>query len=262
MDRPPVGEPDIAAVAALMGEPSRARVLLALADGRALPASALAAEAGVAASTASEHLSHLVGAGLLGVEAHGRHRYYRLAGAPVGQALEALARLAPSRSAISTRERSRAEGLRRGRLCYDHLAGRLGIAVLQGLLDRGAVVRLDGGRTTARRAGDRLAAPVPRSPYTLGPHLGEVAAALGLDLADLGRHRRPLVRCCVDWSEQAHHLAGALGAAVTERLLGQGWVRRGAGPRSVVVTGPGADALLHHLGVRWDPGPSPGGGPG
>ncbi|HUY60465.1 MAG TPA: transcriptional regulator, partial [Candidatus Dormibacteraeota bacterium] len=174
--------------------------------------------------------------------------------------LEALARLAPPRRATSLREGTRAEARRRGRLCYDHLAGRLGIAVLQGFLDRGALVRLDGRATPARRAGDRLAAPVRQGPYAPGPHLEAVAAALDLDLAELGRRRRPLLSCCVDWSEQGHHLAGALGAAVAERLLGQGWVRRGAVPRSVAVTELGADALLQHLGVHWEIRPAPVGG--
>ena len=128
------GDADIAHVAALFGDPTRARMLLALSDGRALPASLLAQEAGVAASTASEHLGRLTQAGLLAVESWGRHRYYRLAGADVASVVEALARLAPMAPVRSLRGSDRLRALRQARTCYDHLAGRLGTALMEALL--------------------------------------------------------------------------------------------------------------------------------
>src|SRR4051794_41137867 len=123
------GDADIAALGSVLAEPARARILLALGDGRALPAGLLASEAGVAASTASEHLGRLVDSGLVTVHPQGRHRYFRLAGPEVGELIENLARLAPAAPVRSLREHTRAHAVRSARTCYDHLAGRLGVTV-------------------------------------------------------------------------------------------------------------------------------------
>src|SRR5918911_4958178 len=133
------GDADLAAVGALLAEPARARMLAALGDGRALPASVLAAEARVAPSTASEHLAKLVGGGLLAVESRGRRRYFRLYGPEIGDALEAVSRIAPAEPVRSLRESTRAEALRLARPCYDHLAGALGTALMDALVERGIV---------------------------------------------------------------------------------------------------------------------------
>src|SRR4051794_17364935 len=138
------GDTDLAALGGVLADRSRARILLALGDGRALPASVLASEAGVAASTASGHLGKLVEAGLLDVEAQGRHRYYRLAGPHVGELIEMLARVAPAGPVRSLREGTRAHALRTARTCYDHVAGRLGVALFGALIESGAVVGGDG----------------------------------------------------------------------------------------------------------------------
>ncbi|HZY77622.1 MAG TPA: winged helix-turn-helix domain-containing protein, partial [Jatrophihabitantaceae bacterium] len=160
---------DIAPVAALFADPSRARIVSALVDRRALPASVLAAEAGVSASTASEHLGRLVEGGVLRVERSGRHRYYRLAGPDVAAAVESLAAIAPQPPVRSLRESTRAAALRRARTCYDHLAGRLGVAVTAALVEADALRRTDGGTGVQRASGDRLSAPVRTHPYRLGP---------------------------------------------------------------------------------------------
>jgi DNA-binding transcriptional ArsR family regulator len=243
------GEVDVASVAALFADPSRARMLTALTDGRALPASVLAAESGVAASTASEHLGRLVHGGLLEVERSGRHRYYRLANERVAAAIESLALVAPRRPVRSLRESTRAAALRRARTCYDHLAGRLGVAVTEGLITHGALTRTDGRSGAGRGGGDRLSSPVAVHPYELGPHAGEVFGRLGVDLAALDPRARPVLRFCVDWSEQRHHLAGALGAALLARLLDAGWLRRLPSHRAVEVTAAGRDGLAAVLGV-------------
>src|SRR3954463_8783026 len=125
-----LGDADIAVPAALLGERGRARIMMALADGRALPASVLASEAGVAASTASEHLAKLLDAGLLAVEHHGRHRYFRIGDARVLPAGEARAQLARAPPVRWLKEGPRAEALRSARVCYDHMAGRLGVAIM------------------------------------------------------------------------------------------------------------------------------------
>src|SRR5436190_1559997 len=138
------GDTDLAALGSVLAERSRARMLLALGDGRALPASVLASEAGVAASTASGHLARLVDAGLLDVDVQGRHRYYRLAGPQVAELIETLARVAPTAPVRSLREGTRAHALRAARTCYDHIAGRLGVDIFAALIAGGAVRGGDG----------------------------------------------------------------------------------------------------------------------
>ena len=141
---PSVGDADIAAVAALFADPARCAVLLALDDGRALPASILAEEAGVTRSTASSHLTKLTDAGLLAVETHGRHRYYRLTGPQVGELLEQLVRMAPPKPVRSLREGTKAARLRSARTCYDHFAGRLGVELMTSLLQQKVLTGGDG----------------------------------------------------------------------------------------------------------------------
>lgn len=247
--RPLYGYADIAAVGALLADATRARMMIGLADGRALPASVLAAESGVAASTASEHLARLVEGGLLTVERSGRHRYYRIANSRVGAAIEALAVLAPTRPVRSLRESTRAAALRRARSCYDHLAGRLGVAVTEALLDRQALTRTDGVAGTARAQGDPISAPMTDHPYRLGPNAEPLFAELGVDLDAARGRRRPLLRFCVDWSEQRHHLSGALGAAVLTRMETAGWVERPGTRRTLRLTDSGARVLDRVLGV-------------
>lgn len=133
------GDADIAATGRLIGEPARARILMALGDGRSLPAGVLASEARVAPSTASEHLAQLVAGGLLAVLEQGRHRYYRLAGPEVGRVIEAMAAVAPPAPVTSLRDGTRAAAVRSARTCYDHLAGRLGVALFESLLEAGHV---------------------------------------------------------------------------------------------------------------------------
>jgi DNA-binding transcriptional ArsR family regulator len=244
---------DIAPVAALFADRTRARIVSTLADGRALPASVIAQESGVSASTASEHLGRLVSGGVLAVEQSGRHRYYRLAGPEVGAALEALAVIAPQPPVRSLRESTRAAAMRRARTCYDHLAGRVGVAVTEALIDRSALVRTDGLAGARRGRRDRLSAPVAAHPYELGPRAEPVFAGLGVDLArllDRPRSARPLLRFCVDWSEQRHHLAGALGAAVLTAFEDVGWLRRRPSGRAVDVSADGVRGLAAALGVQ------------
>lgn len=241
------GDADIARTAALFADPARVRVLLALADGRALAASVLAAEARLSAPGVSAHLAKLRAAGLVVAEKSGRHRFYRLAGPDPAELLETLARFSPSQPVTSLREGTRAAALRTARTCYDHLAGRLGVAVTSALLARGA---LAGAPDTRRRAGDRISAPLREHPYSLGPAAEPVFGELGIDLAAASTGRRPLLKFCLDWSEQRHHLAGALGAAVATRFTEAGWVRRRAeAHRAIRLTPEGARALAVHLGL-------------
>ena len=240
------GDADIATVAAVLADPARCRVLAALGDGRALPASMLASEAGVAPSTASEHLARLVRAGLLTVERHGRHRYFRLAGPQVADLLEALARVAPPAPVRSLREGTRSQALRYARTCYDHVAGRVGVAMMDALLDKG---HLEGDRAWDGLAGgDRPSAPGRAIRYGLTGQGTAFLQEFGADLDGLPP-RRPAVAYCVDWSEQRPHLAGGVGAALTARLFALGWLRRAERGRAVHLTDQGRAGFAEVRGV-------------
>jgi DNA-binding transcriptional ArsR family regulator len=243
------GDADIAALGAVLGDRARCRVLLAVADGRALAASVLASEAGVSASTASVHLRKLVDADLLRFESHGRHRYYRLAGPHVGRLLEVLAEHAPPAPIRSLREGTRAHAVRQARYCYDHLGGRLGVALMDGLLERGI---LEGHADPERNGHDRLSAPGREVDYRLTDLGAAWMLDFGIDPDVLGRRPRPLIRYCLDWSEQRHHLAGGLGAALAERLFALGWLKPAERGRAVLLTAAAADGLRSALGIELD----------
>ncbi len=241
------GDTDIAALAAVLSDRGRARMLAALGDGRALPASVLADEAGVAASTASEHLRKLSAAGLVSAERHGRQRYFRLAGPHIGDLLEAMARVAPAAPVRSLREGTRAHAIREARTCYDHLAGKLGTDLFAALLRRGVIEGGDGTFDPERAREDRLSSPGWDVEYRLGDQ--QPLEELGIELPT---GRRPLIRYCIDWSEQRHHLGGGLGAALANRLFELGWVVRAAGSRAVHVTPAGSAGLERHFQVTGD----------
>ena len=241
------GDVDLAVVGNLVAEPARARILLALLDGRALPAGVLAAEAGVAASTASAHLGRLVAGGFLTVETQGRHRYYWLAGPEVAGALEGLAAVAPTTPVRSLRDDTRARALRRARTCYDHLAGELGVALLAALLRKGALVGHDGSFLPGV---DRLSGASPGTCYRLTERGRRFLDEIGVAHDAAGR--RPLIRHCVDWTEQRHHLAGRLGAGLASHLFAAGWIERGSIGRSVQVTDTGVRALSANFDVECE----------
>lgn len=221
----------IAAVAELIGEPARAAMLLALVDGRAMPAGELARAAGVSAQSASAHLSKLVGGGLLSVQSEGRHRYYRMASPEVGQAVEALGGISTIPREPGVARPPEARALYNARWCYDHLAGRVAVE-LTSALERSGVIQLQGERD-----------------YDLGPEGPDWFAALGLDAAVLRRSRRAFARRCLDWTERRPHLAGALGAALSSRLMALGWVARLPKTRALRITHRGAREMDHRFGI-------------
>lgn len=239
------GDPDVAAVAALFADQRRARVLMALSDGRALPAGRLAQEAGVAASTVSNHLALLLNHGLLTATQQGRHRYYRLATPRVEKILEALAELAPQRPITSLRENTRARALRAGRTCYNHLAGQAGVRLFADMIDNGWVTGGDGRHLTGSVI-DRLSAAGKGTHYRLTEHGASALSTWGVP--DTVLTTTTPLRYCVDWTEQAHHLAGPLGRAITQRLLELGWIVRGTVPRSILTNDQGTKHLTQLLG--------------
>jgi DNA-binding transcriptional ArsR family regulator len=242
------GDVDLAAVGALVADRRRCQILLALNDGRALPASVLADEAGVARSTASSHLAKLTEAGFLTVRTEGRNRYYRIAGPQVGELLEKLTALAPTRPVRSLREGSRAAQLRCARTCYDHLAGRLGVGLMTAMLDRGQLTGGDGEHHPSADGTDRLSAPGHDLDYQVTAPGWTFLGELGVQVPDT---RRQLIRYCVDWSEQRHHLAGALGRSILDRFLAADWVRRRDHNRGIRVTPAGEAVLADRFGIAW-----------
>jgi DNA-binding transcriptional ArsR family regulator len=237
-----LGDADIAAVGALLADPGRCRMLVALGDGRALPASRLAVEAGVSASTASSHLRKLGDAGMLEVEVSGRHRYYRLAGAQIADLIETLQRLAPATPIRSLRAGTRAKALRDARTCYDHLAGRLGVGLMSSLLQSGYLDGGDGQRTED----DPTVGQAHEIDYTLTPSGSRFLDDFGVTIPP---SRRPAIRYCVDWTEQRHHLAGRLGRGLRDRIGELGWVEPARADRAVVVTEAGRCGFADTFGI-------------
>ena len=223
---------DLAALGRLLAVPARAAMVDALFDGRAWSVGALAAAAGVSPSTASEHLQALAAGGLVSSAREGRERRYRIASDAIAAALESLSTLAPLRPAHGLRAVTRGEAMRAARTCYDHLAGRLGVDVADGLVSAGVLQPPEHGF-----------APTGRGALALG--------SVGIDVAALAALKRPTTLACLDWSEQRPHLAGALGAELLRTLESAGGVERLSPGRAVRLRPAGRD-LLARLGVAID----------
>lgn len=226
------GEPNLAVIAALIAEPGRAAMLIALADGRALPAGELAAIAGLSAQGASAHLARLMAGGFLAMEREGRHRYYRLANMQVAAALEGLAGLACPLDPARPVRSPAAEALRQARSCYDHLAGELGVQVASVLGERGFLVATGSKRLAITAEGAAW-----------------FTATLGIEVAALRPGRHGVARRCLDWTARRHHLAGPLGSQLLKRLLEIGWLGRLPETRALRVTPLGRRRLRAALGI-------------
>ena len=199
--------PDISQIAALIGNPANANMLMALVAGPALTATELAQEAGLMLSTASGHLAKLKKAGLVAIARQGRHRYFRLADPDVVAALEGLMPVAARAGHMRVRTGPRDPELRRARSCYDHLAGDLAVKMFDRFVDRALLAR-HGDDVRPTQTGRRF------------------FAKSGIDVGALTRSRRALCRCCLDWSERKFHLGGTLGAAIFDKVLAERWAAR------------------------------------
>jgi len=211
-------DPNIAGLAALIADPVRAQMAYALMDGRALTAGELARVGGVTAQTASTHLAQLADGGLLAVARQGRHRYYRISGADAAGLLEQMAVVAGTldRRAVP-RTGPRDPRMREARVCYDHLAGSMGVRLFSGLIENGTL-RGEDEAVSLTRTGE------------------DVLGSLGIDIGALRGKRRPVCRTCIDWSERRPHLAGGLGAALLDHFLSDGWAHRVEGARTLTFT--------------------------
>lgn len=222
---------NLSATAFLIADAARACMLTALADGRALPAGELAHAAGVTAQTASSHLAKLLDGGLLSVEQQGRHRYYRLAGPDVGAALESLAVISTQRIVRRKSAGTQARGLRLARCCYDHLAGQVGVAITEFMVDRGYLSRGNEKR------------------FEVTPLGAAWFGRLGLEIRTLTPGRHGIAWQCLDWTERRHHMAGPLGVQFLALLGSKGWVKRTPSSRALQVTPEGWIGLRDEMGL-------------
>jgi DNA-binding transcriptional ArsR family regulator len=222
-------EPDIETLARTIGDPTRIRMLNLLMEGRALTAKELAYGAGVEPATATAHLKRLLADRLVTIAAQGRHKYVRLASPEIAQLMELLMALAPRAEVRRPVPRVEAS-LRHARMCYDHLAGELGIGVTDALVKQGLLRKEDDAFAVTRRGESWF-------------------AEMGIDLAALRGKRRKFAAQCLDWSERRDHLGGALGAALATRLLDLGWITRKRNSRAVNVTELGQRKLTQQLGL-------------
>ncbi len=221
---------DLAALGRLIGDPNRAQILQVLLGGLPQSGSALASAVGISRSLASAHLKKLTAGGLVRAERSGRQQLYSIAAQPVADALEILLLFAPASPVRSLSGSARMRNLRWARMCYDHLAGTVGVAVTEALAAQDVIGSQDGA-------------------WVLGPAGAGVLGELGISVGSLPRRSRPLLRPCMDWTERRHHLAGSLGAALADELLRRGWVRRQEGSRIITVTPAGRTGLKSWLGV-------------
>jgi DNA-binding transcriptional ArsR family regulator len=221
-------EADLSSLAALISDPARGRILIALLDGRSLPATELAQRAGITCQTASSHLAKLTAGRLLRVVPQGRHRYYRIANARVADLLESMARFAPKKEADHPGPKS---PIQIARTCYNHLAGNFGVRLTEAIVDR-AYLRAVGRDYQLTRKG------------------GEWFSDLAIDTDALRKSGRVFARQCLDWSERRNHLAGALGSALAEQLFERGWIEHLRGSRAVQITDVGHRELKRRLGLQ------------
>lgn len=221
--------------AALIADPARSIILTTLLDGRALPAGELAHAAGITAQTASSHLGKLLAGGLVSMESQGRHRYYRLAGPDVASAMEALAAISPELPARKKTLTPAARRLQLARCCYDHLAGRLGVAIAGALVDR-AILAIDG------------------EGYRVTPE-GRVwlLEQLAIDVGELKAGRSGVGKRCLDLTERRHHVGGPLGAALLAAWYARGWLRSLPHSREVVMSRAGVDGFAALIGLKFVP---------
>ena len=216
--------PQLAEVAQLAADPGRANILSTLMDGRALTAGELAAVAGVTPQTTSSHLAKLVERELLTVEKRGPRRFYRLATPLVARMLEGMMNVAVTGLPRFRPPSKIDDQMRRARTCYDHLAGELGVALTDSMIERGHLtLEADAGELTAQGS--------------------KFLAGLGIDLNSPGRSRRAFCRPCLDWSERRPHLAGRVGASIANLAFARDWIRRRPQGRSVEITEDGIAAF-------------------
>lgn len=223
-------EKEFTEITSLIGDPVRSKVLWSLMDGRAYTATELSIFADTSAQNISMHLSRLVKADLLSVEKQGRHRYYRFSRQEVAYAIEALSNLVPGKSEERNMPVEADSAIRYCRTCYDHLAGKVGVAITGSLLRHQHIIQ-------------------NKNSFSLTNKGRKQFLDLGVDIASLEQQRRILLRPCLDWSERQYHLAGSLGASLLDIALSEGWMRRTRNSRAVIITAKGQKMLYTYFKI-------------
>jgi DNA-binding transcriptional ArsR family regulator len=217
-------------IASLIGDPTRATIMWVLMDGKAFTATELAIASDTSPQNISMHLAKLVQADLLAVESQGRHRYYKFSRKEIAYAIEAMANLAPHRKEGKNAVAEESLPVRYCRTCYDHLAGKIGVAITDGLLKRRIIIADD-------------------DKFDLGKKGISFFTDLGIDINEVKKQRRLFAKPCLDWSERRHHIAGSLGAAMLDKMLSEDWIRRTKNSRAVVITAKGRKELCRYFGI-------------
>ncbi|MBS4190391.1 helix-turn-helix transcriptional regulator [Bacillus sp. FJAT-49705] len=223
--------PNVAEIAFLLGEKSRATILISLMDGRFHTASELAYMAAITPQTASFHLSKLIEASLVNVDKQGRHRYYQLANEEVARILESFLAISPPPEVRSLKQSSQVKLLREARTCYDHLAGKLGVGLTESMLNTGYLEKEERN-------------------FVVTPKGEQFFTDFGIDLGQLKRKRRSFSHACLDWSERHHHLAGALGNELMKHFLDLSWIVQVPSIRAVKVTDKGKVGFKQHFNMN------------
>ncbi|MFT9847033.1 ArsR/SmtB family transcription factor [Aneurinibacillus sp. REN35] len=222
--------PNVAEAASLLGEASRAAILISLLDGRFHTAGELAFMAAITPQTASFHLSRLIEGNLVRVEKHGRHRYYQLANEEVARILESLLAISPPPDVRSLKQSGQVKLLREARTCYDHLAGKLGVDIAESMLKAGYLEKEE-------------------REFVVTPKGEAFLADFGIDISELKRKRRSFSHACLDWSERHYHLAGALGHGLMIRFLELGWIVQVPSIRAIKVTDKGKEGFAQLFAI-------------
>ncbi|MDZ5722170.1 winged helix-turn-helix domain-containing protein, partial [Bacillus sp. SXabc123] len=220
--------PNIAKISSLLSDPSRSSILLSLMDGRIHPAGELAYLANIKPQTASFHLNKLLEAKLISVEKHGRHRYYRLSNSEAASVIEQLLSIAPKEKVTSLKDSKEKSDLHFARTCYDHLAGYAGVQITNSLVEQGMLKKVDLN-------------------FEVTPEGSLFFSNFGINEEQQRNKRRAFARCCLDWSERQHHIAGALGNALLVRMLEEKWIVRMPKTRAVKITPSGKTAFEKYL---------------
>ncbi|MBF2708118.1 helix-turn-helix transcriptional regulator [Flavobacterium soyangense] len=207
-------------IASLIGDPTRATIMWTLLDGKAFTATELAIVADTSAQNISMHLTKLIQAGLLSVESQGRHKYYKFSRKEIAYAIEAMASLLPQSTDKHDLHKASNSAIRQCRTCYDHLAGKVGVAITDGLLHQKIIVDNDNVLEVSLKGQKWF-------------------SELGIDIEELKKKRRSFLRPCLDWSERRHHIAGSLATALLDKMLLADWIRRTKNSRAIIVTSKG-----------------------
>lgn len=224
-------ENNFISVASLLCEPSRAKIVWNLLDGRAYTASELALISDLSPSSVSNHLSKLLNGNILRVDVQGRHRYYSFANSDVAYAVESLANLANGNSPSKLNKQLIKTGIKYCRTCYDHLAGYVGVSITEAMVEQGILVKSENIYLVTKKGWD----------WFLQFEISE---------SSLEKKRRPLTRQCLDWSERRPHLAGYLGAVFLEKMLENHWLKKVKFSREIVITSKGSQKINDLLGVH------------